>query len=138
VYLVGLNYLLLVLPPELQLKHFFSVMFSPLAFLMGVPDADIPAIADLLGTKIAANEFVAYRLLNKEYAEHLSPRSLMLATYALTGFANLGSVGIQIGGIGALVPERRGDLARLGIPAMLIGFLATVINACIAGMLADH
>ena len=102
---------------------------------MGVPMADVPAIADLLGTKLIANEFVAYVKLTTEYRETLSPQGFVLATYALTGFANVASIGIQLGGIGAMAPDRRGDLARLGGLALLGGFLATVINASIAAML---
>lgn len=144
-FVVGLNYLLAWLPEHLQLKHIFATIFSPLAFLIGVPQEDVPAIANLLGTKIAANEFVAFVELKSLYTDRLaadlSPlvqhRSHVLASYALTGFANFGSVGIQIGGIGALAPERRSDLARLGIRAMMVGFLATLINAAIAGTLSD-
>jgi CNT family concentrative nucleoside transporter len=97
--------------------------------------ADVPAIADLLGTKLIANEFVAYVKLTTEYRDVLSPQAYVLATYALTGFANIASIGIQLGGIGAMAPSRRGDLARLGGRALLGGFLATVINAAIASML---
>jgi CNT family concentrative nucleoside transporter len=92
-------------------------------------------VADLLGTKLVANEFVAFVKLTSEYRDVLGDRSQILVTYALTGFANLSSIGIQLGGIGAMAPSRRGDLARLGIRALLGGFLATLINACIASML---
>ncbi|MFP5378230.1 MAG: NupC/NupG family nucleoside CNT transporter [Vicinamibacteria bacterium] len=119
----------------LTLAGVFSFVFAPVAFLMGVPAADIPAVADLLGTKLVANEFVAFVKLTGEYRDVLGERSQILATYALTGFANLSSVGIQLGGIGAMAPSRRGDLARLGMRALLGGFLATLINACIASML---
>jgi len=119
----------------LTLAQVFSFVFAPVAFLMGVPAADIPAVADLLGTKLVANEFVAFVKLTGEYRDVLGDRSQILATYALTGFANLSSVGIQIGGIGAMAPSRRGDLAALGMRALLGGFLATLINACIASML---
>jgi concentrative nucleoside transporter, CNT family len=91
----------------------FAWVFAPVAVLMGVPSADVPAVADLLGTKLVANEFVAYVKLTTEYRTS-SPRSYVLATYALTGFANFASIGIQLGGIGAMAPERRHDLARLG------------------------
>jgi CNT family concentrative nucleoside transporter len=101
---------------------------------MGVPAQDIPAMADLLGTKLVANEFVAFVKLTTEYKGVVDPRTHILATYALTGFANLGSIGIQLGGIGAMAPTRRGDLARLGARALLAGFLATLINACVASM----
>jgi concentrative nucleoside transporter, CNT family len=118
----------------LTLAGIFSVIFAPVAFLMGVPSQDIPAIADLLGTKLVANEFVAFVKLTTQYRD-IDPRSYVLATYALTGFANLASIGIQLGGIGAMAPTRRGDLARLGSRALLAGFLATLVNACIASML---
>jgi CNT family concentrative nucleoside transporter len=105
------------------------------AVLMGVPPQDVPMMGDLLGTKLVANEFVAYVKLTTEYREALTPRSYVLATYALTGFANFASIGIQLGGIGAMAPTRRGDLARLGSRALLAGFIATLINASIAAAL---
>jgi CNT family concentrative nucleoside transporter len=121
--------------PGLTLARVFAVVFAPLAFLMGVPAADIGPMADLLGTKLVANEFVAFVKLTTEYRNVLSERSYVLATYALTGFANIASIGIQLGGIGGMAPTRRGDLARLGGRALLAGFLATLINACVASML---
>lgn len=120
--------------PGLTLAGIFSVVFAPAAFLMGVPAADVPAAADLLGTKLVANEFVAFVKLTTEYKGQIDPRTHVLATYALTGFANVGSIGIQLGGIGAMAPTRRGDLARLGTRALLAGFLATLINACVASV----
>ncbi len=102
---------------------------------MGVPPADVPAIGDLLGTKLVANEFVAYIKLTQQYRGVISERSYVLATYALTGFANFASIGIILGGVGAMAPTRRGDLARLGSRALLGGFLATLINASIAAVL---
>jgi len=124
---------------DLSLQKVFSKVFAPVAFLMGVEESDVPAVADLLGTKLVANEFVAYVKLDskkfkKDYGE-LSPRSRKLATYALTGFANFASIGIQLGGIGALAPNRRHDLARLGGRALFVGFLVTLINAALAGIL---
>jgi len=121
--------------PGLTLAGLFAVIFSPVAVLMGVPRADVPAVADLLGTKLVANEFVSFVKLTTQYRTMLSPRSYTLATYALTGFANFASIGIQLGGIGGMAPSRRGDLARLGGRALLVGFLATLINAAIASML---
>jgi concentrative nucleoside transporter, CNT family len=120
--------------PGLTLASIFSNLFAPVAFLMGVPSQDIPAVADLLGTKLVANEFVSFVKLTTQYRD-IEPRSYILATYALTGFANLGSIGIQLGGIGAMAPSRRGDLARLGFRALLAGFVATLVNACIASIL---
>lgn len=119
----------------LTLARVFAVIFAPIAFLMGVPAADIGPMADLLGTKLVANEFVAFVKLTGEYKGVMSERSYVLATFALTGFANIASIGIQLGGIGGMAPNRRGDLARLGGRALLAGFLATLINACVASML---
>jgi CNT family concentrative nucleoside transporter len=95
---------------------------------------DAGAIGNLLGTRMALNEFIAFAQLGPMKAT-LEPRSVTIATFALCGFANLASVGIQIGGIGALVPERRHDLARLGLRAMLAGTLANFVSACIAALL---
>jgi CNT family concentrative nucleoside transporter len=124
----------------LTLDRIFSWVFSPVAFLIGVPLDDCDKVGNLLGLKLAANEHVAY-LKYKEWnttgSVVLDPRSKMLAVYALTGFANFASVGIQLGGIGALAPERRADLAKLGMKALFIGFLATLINASVAGLLME-
>jgi CNT family concentrative nucleoside transporter len=120
--------------PGLTLSSIFARAFAPVAFLMGVPMQDLGAVADLLGTKLVANEFVAFVKLTTQYKD-IDPRSYTLATYALTGFANFASIGIQLGGIGAMAPTRRGDLARLGSRALLAGFLATLVNACIASVL---
>ncbi|MBM3777697.1 MAG: Na+ dependent nucleoside transporter domain protein [Acidimicrobiia bacterium] len=119
----------------LTLSRVFAVVFAPLAFLMGVPPADVGPVADLLGTKLVANEFVAFVKLTGEYRDVISERGFVLATYALTGFANFASVGVQLGGIGGLAPARRGDLARLGMRALFAGFLTTLVNACVASML---
>lgn len=110
----------------------------PLAFVMGVPVNDCLAVSTLLGEKLVLNEFVAYVHLaeNIGSAHPMSERAMTIASYALCGFANLSSIAIQIGGIGALAPERRQDLARLGMRAMLGGTLATYLTACVAGMLA--
>jgi CNT family concentrative nucleoside transporter len=128
------DYVLGLINPSLTLARVFSVVFAPAAVLMGVPSADVAPLADLLGTKLVANEFVAFVKLTTEYRTVLSPRSYVLATYALTGFANFGSIGIQLGGIGAMAPTRRSDLARLGTRALFAGFLATLINASIASL----
>jgi CNT family concentrative nucleoside transporter len=134
-FIAMFDYLLGLIHPALSLASVFAVLFAPVAILMGVPAADVPAIADLLGTKLVANEFVAYVKLTGEYRGVISDRSYTLATYALTGFANFASIGIQLGGIGAMAPSRRGDLARLGSLALLAGFIATLINASIAASL---
>ncbi|HXH06234.1 MAG TPA: nucleoside transporter C-terminal domain-containing protein, partial [Vicinamibacterales bacterium] len=129
------DYLLGRLSPGLSLARVFGWVFAPVAVLMGVRPADVPEVADLLGTKLVANEFVAYVKLTSQYRDAIEPRSYSLATFALTGFANFASIGIQLGGIGGMAPARRGDLARLGGRALLAGFVATLINASIAAML---
>jgi CNT family concentrative nucleoside transporter len=118
----------------LSLQQIFGWVFAPVAWSMGVPWRDAPTIGNLLGTRMALNEFVAYSQLGPMKAS-LDPRSFTIATFALCGFANFSSIGIQIGGIGALAPTRRHDLARLGIRAMLAGTLANFITATIAGFL---
>ena len=134
-FLAFFDYLLSLANPALTLARVFSVVFSPVAVLMGVPSQDVPAIGDLLGTKLVANEFVAYIKLTQQYRGVVSERSYTLATYALTGFANFASIGILLGGVGGMAPTRRGDIARLGMRALLAGFLATLINASIAAAL---
>jgi CNT family concentrative nucleoside transporter len=116
-----------------SLGEILGFVFAPVAWLIGVPWHDAGAIGNLLGTRMALNEVIAYISLGAQKAQ-LDPRSFTIATFALCGFANLGSVGMQIGGIGALVPERRNDLAKLGIRAMLAGTMANLISASIAGM----
>jgi len=134
-FLALFDYVLAAIHPQLSLARVFAVVFAPVAVLMGVPAQDVPAIGDLLGTKLVANEFLAYIKLTSEYRGVISDRSYTLATYALTGFANFASIGIQLGGIGAMAPSRRGDLASLGSRALLAGFIATLINASIAAVL---
>ena len=126
----GLNYMHWVPGSLGQILGFF---FAPVAWLIGVPWHDCGAIGNLLGTRMALNEVIAYIALGAQKAV-LAPRSFTIATFALCGFANLGSIGMQIGGIGALVPERRNDLAKLGVRAMLAGTMANLISASIAGM----
>jgi CNT family concentrative nucleoside transporter len=109
-------------------------IFAPIAWVMGVPWHDSGTIGGLLGTRMVLNEFVAYSQL-APLKGSLSPVSFTIATFALCGFANIGSVGIQIGGIGTLAPERKHDLARLGFRAMLAGTLANFLSATLAGML---
>jgi CNT family concentrative nucleoside transporter len=108
-------------------------MFAPIAFIIGVPLRDCLAIGNLLGTRMVLNELVAYTMLGAQKAA-LDPRSFTIATFALCGFANISSIGIQIGGLGALAPNRRGDLARLGFRAMICGTMANLMSACIAGI----
>jgi len=116
-----------------SLGEILGYLFWPVAWLIGVPAQDCSLIGNLLGTRMALNEVIAYIALGAHKAMIL-PRSFTIATFALCGFANLGSIGMQIGGIGALVPERRNDLARLGVRAMLAGTMANLISASIAGM----
>jgi len=116
-----------------SLGQILGFFFAPVAWLIGVPWHDCGAIGNLLGTRMALNEVIAYISLGAQRAV-LAPRSFTIATFALCGFANLGSIGMQIGGIGALVPERRNDLAKLGVRAMLAGTMANLISASIAGM----
>ncbi len=130
------NSLLHLASPELNLNRIFGWVFAPLAYLLGVDDGDVTRLGNLLGTKLVANEFVAYTEFQQYVKEgQLSKRTQILATYALTGFANFASIGIQLGGIGAMAPSRRPDLARLGGRALFTGFLVTLINAGIAGVL---
>ena len=121
--------------PGQSMTGIFSLIFAPVAALVGVTAADVPAVADLLGTKLVTNEFVAYVKLANDYQGVISERSHTLATFALTGFANFGSIGILIGGISGMAPGRRADLARLSSRALLGGFAATLINAAIAALL---
>jgi concentrative nucleoside transporter, CNT family len=118
----------------LSLELIFGWVFAPIAWAMGVPWRDAPTIGNLLGTRMALNEFVAYSQL-ASLKQSLDPRSFTIATFALCGFANFSSIGIQIGGIGALAPNRRHDLARLGFRAMIAGTLANFLTATIAGFL---
>jgi CNT family concentrative nucleoside transporter len=112
----------------------FGIVFAPVAWIMGVPWHDASAIGNLLGTRLVTNEFVAFVQLGP-MQKTLDARSFTIATYALCGFANLSSIAIQIGGIGALAPNRKSDLARLGIRAVAAGSMANFMSACIAGML---
>jgi concentrative nucleoside transporter, CNT family len=118
-----------------SLEQFFGWIFSPVAWLIGIPWKDAPAIGNLLGTRMTLNEVVAFAELGKMKAS-LNPRSFSIATFALCGFANFSSIGIQIGGIGALAPEQRGQLAKFGIRAMLAGTMANLMSACIVGILS--
>jgi concentrative nucleoside transporter, CNT family len=128
---------------NLTLARMLGLVFYPLAFAVGVPEKDCLVYGGLLGTQISLNEFVAYLKLTSILPTSFddtsfSPRSVMLATYSLCGFANFGSIGIQLGGIGALAEGRRHDLARLGVKAMLGGFLACNLTAAVAGTLVTN
>lgn len=122
---------------ELSIQMILGWLGAPLAWLMGTPWKDALAVGTLIGEKTALNEFVAYLHLAEMLQDgtQLSARSVVIATYALCGFANFSSIAIQIGGIGGLAPERRGDLSRLGLRAMIAGTLASFMTACVVGIL---
>src|SRR5438477_8389533 len=117
-----------------SMEKIFGILFAPIAWLIVIPWHDCPIIGNLLGTRMVLNELVAFSILGPQRGM-LDPRSFTIATFALCGFANFSSIGIQIGGIGALAPNRKGDLARLGVRAMLAGTMANLMSASIAGML---
>ncbi len=117
-----------------SLNNVLGVVGAPVAWLIGIPWKEAPVIGNLLGTRTIINEFLAFAELGKLKAT-LSPRTFSIATFALCGFANVGSIGMQIGGIGALVPNRRNDLAKLGLRAMLAGTMANLMSASIVSML---
>ncbi len=119
--------------PE-SVEKVFGFVFAPIAWVIGIPKHDCSAVGNLLGTRMVLNELVAFTNLGQIKAT-LDPRSFTIATFALCGFANFSSIGIQIGGIGALAPNKRGELARLGVRAMLAGTMANLMSASIAGML---
>src|SRR6201993_992309 len=122
------------IPFPSKLDVILGVLFAPIAWVIGVPWHDVRIVGNLLGTRMVLNEVVAYSLLGTQKAM-MDFRSFTIATFALCGFANLSSIGIQIGGIGALAPERRNDLARLGLRAMLAGTMANLMSASIVGIL---
>ncbi len=119
---------------HITLEQIFGYVFSPIAWLLGVSYNDCQSIGNLLGTRLVLNEFIAFQQLGP-MKDHLDPRSFTIATYALCGFANFSSIAIQIGGIGALAPTRKSDLARMGLKAVAAGTMANFMSACIAGML---
>jgi CNT family concentrative nucleoside transporter len=136
--------------PQLSLEWLFARVLAPVAWLIGIPWSECGTVGVLLGKKTVLNEFIAY-LDMKTLLDNakliasgakpvgsltvLSERAVVLATYALAGFANIGSIGIQIGGIGGLAPNRQHDLAKLGVRALVAGSLTNFVSACIAGML---
>ncbi len=122
------------IPFPAKLDIILGVLFSPIAWLIGIPWHDVRIVGNLLGTRMVLNEVVAYSLLGAQKTM-MDFRSFTIATFALCGFANLSSIGIQIGGIGALAPNRRNDLARLGLRAMLAGTMANLMSASIVGIL---
>ena len=122
------------LPFDLTLNWIFGKLFYPMAWAMGVPSADVSSVATLLGQKITVNEFVAFQNLTNHSVPIVTDKGLLILSIAICGFANFSSVGMQIGGIGALVPERRADLAKLGLKALLCGTLASYLSATLAGI----
>jgi CNT family concentrative nucleoside transporter len=125
-----------MLGKPLSLSVILGYILSPMAWVIGVPWSDAVAVGGLIGQKIVTNEFVAYAQLN-QIKDTLSPHSVLISTYALCGFANFSSIAIQLAGIGGLAPERKPDLARLGLLAVLGGTLATMMTATIAGVLTS-
>lgn len=118
-----------------NLQYLLGLLFAPFAWLLGTPNKDVLLMGQLLGVKTTLNEFIAYAQLH-DLKDQLSPKSIIIATYALCGFANFGSIGIQIGGIGALAPNQRQALTELGVKALIGGTLAAFMTAVIAGVLA--
>jgi len=129
------NYGLGQIYAPLSLDFIFGKLFYPLAWCMGVPEVDVQQVATIMGQKLTINEFVAFDTLTHKLAAPLTDKGLLIVSFAICGFANFSSVGMQIGGIGALAPERRADLAKLGIRALISGTLASYLSATIAGML---
>ena len=122
------------IPFPQNLESIFGALFAPVAFVIGIPWQDCLSVGNLLGTRMVLNELVAFSILGAEKAS-LDPRSFTIATFALCGFANLSSIGIQIGGLGALAPTQRGELASLGLRAMLAGTMANLLSASIVSIL---
>jgi CNT family concentrative nucleoside transporter len=133
------NMMLALLPPidgaPPSLQFLFALPFRPIAWLMGAPWSETGTAAALMATKTVLNEFVAYRDLSALSADVLSPKSRLILTYALCGFANFGSMGILVGGLNAMLPERRAEIVALGMKSILAGTLATCMSATVAGFL---
>lgn len=121
---------------DLSFEYILGKVFIPIAFLMGVPSEDTETVATLVGIKTVVNEFAAYQRLGAlKEAKEISPRAVVIATYALCGFANPGSIGIQLGGLGAIAPDRKKDLAQVVTRAFVAGCFTSFLNACVAGAL---
>ena len=129
-----INYIFQKINPDLSLNTIFGYVFYPFAFTMGVPSVDVHNVATLMGQKFTINEFVAFSNLTV-IKQTMTEKGLAIASFALCGFANFSSVGMQIGGIGEMAPTRRADLAKLGIRALICGTLASYLSATIAGIL---
>ena len=126
---------------QISLNYLLGKIFVPITYLMGVPAEDTENVATLVGIKTAINEFVAFDLLGKwmkESPPRISQRAEVIATYALCGFANPSSIGIQLGGLGAIAPERKEDLARLVLRAFVAGCFTSFLNACVAGAIISR
>jgi concentrative nucleoside transporter, CNT family len=123
------------LPGGITLQGLFALAFRPVMWLIGVPWAESAEAAALMGTKTVLNEFVAFLDLAKLPGEALGPQARLIVTYALCGFANFGSLGILVGGLGAMVPERRREITELGLRSILSGTIATCMSGAIAGLL---
>ena len=123
---------MLWLPPDVQTA--LGWLFAPIAYLLGVSWGDAAVVGKLLGTRLALNEFIAYVELG-QIKDTLDPRSFLIVSYALCGFANIGSIGVQVGGVGSLIPERRSEMADLGVRAMFAATCANFMTAAIAGLL---
>jgi len=133
--LVGMvDKILFTLNPHLSLKLLFGYLFTPIVYLIGIPSNDISTVAQLLGTKISLNEFVAYLDFTK--VQHLlNIKTIAITSFILCGFANFSSIAIQVGGLSQMAPERKSDFAELGFKAMICGALTSCISGCIVGML---
>ena len=134
-FITMINYGLGKIYPDLSLDYIFGKIFYPLAWTMGVPKEDLLQVATLMGQKISINEFVAFDTLTHKLSKPLTEKGLIIASFAICGFANFCSVGMQIGGLGTLAPERKADFAKLGLKALLSGTLASYLSATIAGIL---
>jgi CNT family concentrative nucleoside transporter len=122
----------------ITLEILLGYLLSPIAWIIGVPWGDAVSVGSLIGQKVVINEFIAYLNLSKLIPTgQLSEKAVIISTYALCGFANFSSIAIQLGGIGGIAPDRRGDLARFGLLAVLGGSLATFMTATIAGVLTS-
>lgn len=131
-----LDKILFLINHHLSLKYILGLVFSPIMYLFGVPKADTAFVAQLFGTKLSLNEFVAYLDLSKLISQNvLSTKSIAIATFILCGFANFSSIAIQVGGLSQMAPERKSDLASLGFKAMICGALTSCVSACIVGIL---
>jgi len=134
--LTGIESLLGITLAKLNLESILGAIFSVFAFLMGVPFDEAAKVGSLMGTKLVANEFVAYIDLLPMIKAGLSQKAIVIASFALCGFANIGSIAIQVGGIGEIAPNRKEDLARLGVKALICGTLASYLSATIAGIIS--